>query len=173
MNQELIDKEKQEARRGWIKLAIIIIFFTTAIFIREHVMNFSFVVGTSMEDTLRDGDILLVDVGVEKIERYDIITMRVGEARIIKRVIGLPGETIQIIDGKTYINGAEIEDQYAAITANGGVSEEIYFINEGEYFVLGDNRSASADSREFGSVSEEDVIGKVVFSIYPFNRKFH
>lgn len=172
MNQELFEEEKQAAKRGWIKLALVIFFIVLVAFIRDNVMNFSIVFGTSMEETLHEGDVLLVNTGKENIERYDIITMRVGEVRLIKRVIGLPGEAVQIIGGKIHIDGKEIVEQHAGLTDYGGVAEEVYCLGEDEYFVMGDNRAESVDSRSFGSINAEDVIGEVVFVIHPFNKEF-
>lgn len=172
MKRGLCEKEKHSAVRGWIKLAIIIVFFISVFFVREYVMNISIVVGASMEDTLHDGDVLLVDVGAEDIDRYDVVTLHSGEVKLIKRVIGLPGETVQIEGGKVFIDGKEIADQYAETTEDGGVAGEAYKIGEDEYFVMGDNRGNSVDSRIFGSVNIEDIIGEAFFSLRPFNKKF-
>ena len=164
--------ETKEAKRGFTKLAVIVIVFTLALILRKYVIDIATVVGPSMEETFYNGDVLLVDVGVEKIERYDVITLRNDERKLIKRVIGLPGETIRIAGGEIYINEEILPEQQGVYTEYAGVADEEYVIKEDEYFVMGDNRAESYDSRDFGGVNKEDIIGKVTVSLYPFNKKF-
>ena len=90
---------------------------------------------------------------------------------LIKRVVGLPGETVEVRDGMVYINGEVLEEDYTkdGIT-NGEVAPVI--IPENDYFCLGDNRLHSTDSRfmEVGLVDAEDLVGQVIFRLYPFNK---
>ncbi len=89
----------------------------------------------------------------------------------IKRIIGLPGETVEIHDEKIYINGEILEEDYASTpTGYAGDAEEPVVLGEDEYFVLGDNREGSRDSREIGPVKRENIDGKAVLRIYPFSK---
>lgn len=89
----------------------------------------------------------------------------------VKRIIGLPGETVQIIGADIYINGEILEEHYGKdpIT-DPGVAREKITLGENEFFVLGDNREVSEDSRVFGAVDKKNISGQVVFRIYPFNK---
>lgn len=90
--------------------------------------------------------------------------------RLVKRVIGVPGDEIDIRDGKVYVNGNElVEDYIKGVT----YPREIQFplkVGEGEYFVLGDNREVSKDSRSFGVIKKSQIEGRAVFRIWPLNK---
>lgn len=124
--------------------------------------------GNSMFDTLEEGDILIVSCQPESIERNDIVIAKVGQFKVIKRVVGLPQETIQIVDGKVYVDGILLAEDWCEETEFAGVAEEPYLLADGEYFLLGDNRSGSEDSRVYGGVSFENIRGVVIHRIYPF-----
>lgn len=134
------------------------------------------VVGSSMYPTLENGDNLLVDklsYRLKEIERYDIVVFRyrTGEY-FIKRVIGLPGETVQIIGGEVYINGELLGEDYGyEVMENAYRAEEPVVLGEDEYFVLGDNRNDSTDSRDerVGNVNKSLIIGKAFMRIFPFD----
>ena len=101
------------------------------------------------------------------IDRFEIVLIQTDHAKIIKRIIGLPGKTIEYKDNKLYINCEEIDDPY--------VSEVTYDFEKLEipkdsYYVLGDNRTDSVDSRILGTISKDDILGHATFIIYPFNR---
>ena len=98
----------------------------------------------------------------------DVVVFQYGDERLIKRVIGLPGESVLISDNTLFINGKEIEDYRPDVeTANFKYDDQI---TEGYYFVLGDNRYNSSDSRVFGLVSEEDIKGTASIRIFPFTK---
>ena len=144
-------------------IAIVILIIIVRIFIITPVR----VDGSSMYNTLEDGDILLL-YKMAKIDRYDIVVLdeEFDNEIIIKRIIGLPGETVEIKRGKIYINDEEIADDYAF----GDTSDyEKITLADDEYFILGDNRLISKDSRYFGPVKESDLMGEAVFRIWPFS----
>lgn len=135
--------------------------------------------GSSMEATLSDKDQLIVDkisYRFKDPERFDIIVFPFQykeNTYYIKRIIGLPGETVQILDGEIYINGEVLEEDYGKETmvSSGRAVNEIQ-LGEDEYFVLGDNRNHSEDSRyeEVGNIKRSDIIGRAFIRIWPFSR---
>ena len=150
---------------------VLVIFVSViTILINLFVFQLAKVNGNSMLPTLEDKEVLLLYKLNPKIERGDIIVFRQNDGILIKRVIGLPGETITIDNDSIEINGEKIEDYIKVTVQNGGGLSEPYEIKEGEYICLGDNRNNSHDSRAFGAVKEEDVIGIVLFRFNPFTK---
>ena len=100
------------------------------------------------------------------IERFDIVVIDEGNEYIIKRVIGLPGETVEYRDNKLYINDKLVKDNYG----NGKTDDFKEKVSKNSYFVLGDNRTNSMDSRVFGAFKKKKIIGKTKLIVFPFNR---
>ena len=130
--------------------------------------------GASMENTLHNGDNLIVDKLSYRFrdpERFDIIVFPFqyqANTYYIKRIIGLPGETVQIMeDGSIYINGEKMEESYGREV----IQPETIGLGEDEYFVMGDNRNNSSDSRTdiVGNIKREDIIGKAWLRIWPLS----
>lgn len=163
-----IDSNKQNAVRGYKKTAFILFLFIAVYVVKIFFIDFVFVSGNSMADTFKNNDILLVNVQNEEIKRYDVVVAKESGTRIIKRVIALPSETVQIVDGIIYVNGEKIA-KYNSGTDRAGVAESCYQLGESEYFLMGDNRSGSMDSRDFGAVKKENINGVVVYQLYPFS----
>ena len=134
---------------------------------------------SSMEPTLAPGEKVLINTATYIFgspERGDIIAFYTSEeedASIhIKRVIGLPGETIQIIDGSIYIDGEiYLEDNDFPMIVNPGLAEEAITLGSSEYFVLGDSRNSSEDSRfaDVGNVKSSNIVGKLWLVVSPFS----
>lgn len=158
---------------GLFLLAVLALTYILSAFVAQRIM----VHNVSMQDTLTEGDTLLMDKMLYRIrdpKRYEIICFNSNYERegLIKRVIGLPGETIQITDGMIFINGNQMADVEGLpkVDDPGRASMEIH-LAEDEYFVIGDNRPMSIDSRseEVGNVNRKDIIGKAFLRIYPFD----
>ena len=163
---------------GWLFYILIIIGLTYLII--TYVGQRTRVSGSSMETTLSDGDNLIVDklsYRFQEPKRFDIVVFPYKDEEntyYIKRIIGLPGDTVQVKDGYTYINGELLEsDIYGAeVMIEAGTASEPITLGEDEYFVLGDNRNHSLDSRDpsVGILKREDLIGRAWVRIYPFDK---
>ena len=128
-----------------------------------------------MVPTLYDGDIMILnEIGyyLNGVDRFDIVVVDYDGEKLIKRVIGLPGEKVAYKDNKLFINDEEINEDFShEITHNFDLSEiDVDIIPDGYYFVVGDNRPNSKDSRIIGLVSEKQIRGKTSFVIFPFNK---
>lgn len=145
-----------------------VLIIIAVILIRTFIITPVRVDGASMDQTLEDGQILLL-YKLANIDYGDIVVLdeeKEGEI-IIKRIIGMPGDTVSIKDNTVYVNDEELEEDYAY----GETSDyEEITLGDDEYFILGDNRPISKDSRYFGPVKEDEIIGKVIFRLWPFNK---
>ena len=167
--------------KEWIKditkyMMIAIIVLLTMI----YVVSLQQVLGPSMSPNYQDGDILILNklhYRLQKPKRFDVAAIQYNDTKyFIKRVIGLPGETVAYQDGTLYVNGEMVEEHFTMFDQTADFSlEEIGYdvIPEGYYLVVGDNRGNSLDSRskEVGLIKKSDFIGKVMFRIWPFRRK--
>ena len=161
----------------WIlQLAAVILL---AYFIIYYALEKTDMVGVSMETTLKDGDEVIINKFSYRFktpERFDVIVFKQSGKEHsyynIKRIIGLPGETLQIRDGIIYINGEAVDDRIIVDQMNNyGLADENLILEENEYFVLGDNRNNSEDSRfaSIGNIRRDEIIGKAFIRINPFN----
>lgn len=145
-----------------------IVIVVVVVLIRTFIITPVRVDGDSMKNTLKNGDILLL-YKLSSINRFDIIVLdeEKDNEKIIKRVIGMPGETVAIKNGKIYINDKVIDDEYAY----GQTSDyNKVTLKDDEYFILGDNRLISKDSRYFGPIKDNEIKGKIVFRLFPFTK---
>jgi len=188
MAKKALDEKQQqtdEKERFTKKDVLEIIFYISLVLlftflIVTFVAQRTVVDGNSMNPTLQNGDNLIVSKITYKVkdpERFDIIVFPFRESKdtnYIKRIIGLPGETVQIdYNGNIFINQKKLEENYGAEKIKyPGIAEEPIKLGEDEYFVLGDNRNDSKDSRfkDVGNIKRSSIIGKAVFRIYPFNK---
>lgn len=156
-------------------LIVVAIVFFIALF----VVSFEQVVGPSMKGTLDAGDVTIVNKLVYKlrtIKRNEIVSINQKDKIMVKRVIGLPGEHIEYKENKLYVNGSLVLENNISVETKDFKLEDIGYetIPKDMYFVLGDNRTNSSDSREFGLVKKDEIIGKIVMRLYPFSKiKFY
>ena len=167
-------KEIIKELAGWLLYIVLIIAFTWCVV--TFVGQRTEVSGSSMETTLSDKDQLIVDKMTYRFrdpKRYDIVVFPYqyqDNTYYIKRIIGLPGETVQIVDGYIYINGKQLDEHYGnEIIEEAGMAAEPVTLGEDEYFVMGDNRNDSKDSRYWINpyVSKDKILGKAVFRYWP------
>lgn len=174
------NKSIKDDKVEWSEIIIPVI---AALFINLFVLNITTVSGESMNPSFENGDRLILKKyeTILKTEKYvigDIIVFKSplenDDRLFIKRVIGIPGDEINILDGELYINNQHIDEPYIE---NESFTESLlygtsYTVPEAEVFVMGDNRffGGSNDSRSFGSVPLENIKGKVVFRVFPFNK---
>lgn len=143
-----------------------IIIIIVVILVRTFIATPVRVNGTSMYPTLKGDEIMLLNK-LGHIDRFDIVVLKIDgkEDNLIKRIIGLPGESIEIMNGDIYINDKKIEDKYGY-----GDTYDIdkITLKKDEYFILGDNRKISLDSRVFGTINKNEIKGTTNFIMYPF-----
>ena len=172
----IIKQDEETGFKLYRKIVVIILFalvFTrivNAFIVQETIVN-----GSSMSPTLESADKLLIDkifYKVGDLKRYDIIVFDYHHSSVyIKRIIGLPGEKVTISEGKVYIDGKLLKDDplSADIMSYSGIAKDGIALGENEYFVLGDKRNNSYDSRyeQVGIVNKSSIIGKVWIRISP------
>lgn len=169
---------KHYVEEGLYLFLKLLILYLIILLIQLCVGGIAVVHGKSMEATIAEGDrVIYQHLGYE-LKRGDIVICRTGkgyEDELIKRIVGLPGDTVNIDEdtGKISVNGMELQEPYLNPKDNlkGDISYPVT-VPDGQYFVLGDNRSVSLDSRysEIGMVERSKIDGKVIFRIYPFSK---
>lgn len=130
--------------------------------------------GSSMDHTLHNNDILILNKLDKNFDRFDIVVINKNGSKLVKRIIGLPGENIEYKNNTLYINGKKMEDASQRRTLDFSL-EKLYDIEKipnNYYFVMGDNRGNSLDSRDYrvGLINKKDIIGTTKFRLFPFNK---
>ncbi|MGN0779158.1 MAG: signal peptidase I [Aristaeellaceae bacterium] len=161
----------------WREIVEWIVTLAVAVAIALVIRTFLFepvrVDGHSMDDTLANGEVMFVtkpEYLFGTPERFDVVICHYpgrGNTNFVKRVVGLPGDVVQITGGYLYINGEKYEEDY--LTHRPNYEMEPYQVPEGQYFVLGDNRSNSNDSHLIGPIDESMIMGKVHQVIFPLS----
>lgn len=167
------EKVKEILKNIFTYIVIILVVILIRIFLVDPVR----VEGKSMNTTLADGEIMLLNKIVYKkndIKRFDIVVINQEDKYIIKRVIGLPGETVEYKDNVLYINGEQLSDPYPSTVTDDFSIEDIGHtkVPGDTYFVMGDNRSESLDSRypQVGVIKKSQIIGRAKFVIWPLKK---
>lgn len=147
-------------------IAVYVIIILIVVLIRTFLVTPIRVNGSSMSTTLENGNFMILKKYDKKIDRFDIVVIKRGKENLIKRVIGLPKEDIKYEENELFINDELVENDFGT----GYTNDFKDYCTEDEYFVLGDNREDSTDSRVFGCVKKEDISGTTNFVVFPFSR---
>ena len=158
-------------KKIWNEIKDYIFIILAVVLIRTFIVTPAIVDGGSMDNTLENGQLVLINKFIyrfDDINRFDIVVINndADSDKIIKRVIGLPNEIIEYRDNILYINGQKVEAEIGFIDTEDFIAKT----GEKEYFVLGDNRPISKDSRYFGSFKKDKILGRVTIRLFPFSK---
>lgn len=190
--ESFFKKEKKKSKLSETNLLIdflalirdICVCFLIAYCIANFLINPIRVDGSSMYPTIEHGDVgfsNIIGYKLFDVERFDIVVVFEDslDEYVIKRVIGLPNETVQYIDNQLYINGQSMSEEFLdeaycsemSMLMNDNFTEDFgpVTLKENEYFIMGDNRPKSSDSRSFGAITKEQIKSKNTFILYPFS----
>jgi signal peptidase I len=181
MNEDnTIEKQKLNTESPRTHLQLWVRDFIISVMASFFIITFLYqpvkVEGTSMQPELRDQDRLFVNkfaYNFEKISRGDVVVFyypRDTQKSYIKRVIALPGDDIRIDSGRVYVNGQRVDEPYVPKRFYDARSMPETVVPQNEYFVMGDHRSISSDSRDFGSVTRKLIYGKAAFVYWPADK---
>lgn len=159
------------------EISIYLLIIVMVILIRTFIITPVRVNGTSMDPTLKNGEIMILNkikYNKNDIKRFDIVVIKMDKELLIKRVIGLPNEEVKYVDNKLYINNEYVEETFLnedVYTTNFSLSDiNLEKIPENCYFVMGDNREVSLDSRTFGCFSKDKILGSANLVLFPFTK---
>lgn len=167
MMEKDIKKESKEENK-FIKilkeLIPYVVILIVVVLIRTYLVTPIMVNGPSMQPTLSGGEVMILNKR-GKVDRFDIVVVDIKKEDIIKRVIAMPGETISCEDGIVYVNGRRQDEEFSK-----GVTFDFekVILGDDEYFVMGDNREDSLDSRKLGAFKKEQIKGTTSLVLFPF-----
>lgn len=167
--EENIIEKKHTFKDSIKELVPYVVIILIVVLIRTFLFTPIKVNGTSMMSTLEHGDTMILNkigMKVNDLKRFQIVVIKTDNSYLIKRIIGLPGETIEYKDGKLYINDKEINDPYYK---DNTLDFESVKISKEHYFVMGDNRADSIDSRIIGTIPKGDIMGTTNLIIFPIS----
>lgn len=177
MNEENKQIKKEDSLLNiiwdWVKTILIALAIT--FFVKQFIIDATIVSGKSMLNTLHDRDWLMVNKISKHFRDYkrgEIVILHAPDypnRLYVKRVIGTPGDLVELIDGDVYVNGVKLEEKYVSVDETLAKTEQTgWVLGDNEYLVFGDNRANSNDSRDFGQIYKEEIVGHAFFRIYPF-----
>lgn len=177
--ENVTEKKEKNTMREMINLILYIgVVIIAAILLNKFVIQKVQVDGVSMRPSLENEEQLIL----EKVsyyftdpDRYDIVVFNppgyTKKTLYIKRIIGVPGDTVQVKDGCVYINDELLDESYGLEEMyDAGLASDSIVVGEDQYFVLGDNRNNSEDSRDLGLISKDRIVGKAVLRLWPLNK---
>ncbi len=166
-----------ERMKKWVKTLIeygsVILF---VVLLRSFVITPALVDGDSMEPTLSNRNVILLnkfDYKFNDINRFDVVVVKYGERKLVKRIIGLPGEHVEYKDNNLYVDGFLVSENFShdESTADFKLETLGYITIPGDkYFVVGDNRNNSTDSRTVGLIDKNQIMGSVSFRLFPIKK---
>ena len=177
MEQIIRERERLRYRRRYSRtlkstVAVLVVVAAAAVLVATLWMPVLRIYGTSMSPTLTDGQIVVTLKG-SKFEPGELVAFYYGNKLLIKRVIAGPADWVDLDEsGSVFVNGDLLDEPYLTAKAFGETNIELpYQVPDGRYFVMGDNRATSVDSRttELGCVADDQIVGRVVFRIWPFS----
>lgn len=152
-----------------------IVVVISVVLIRTFLITPAVVDGKSMEPTLYNNNIVLLnklDYRLNDIKRFDVVVVNLGKEKLIKRVIALPGEHVEYKEDNLYIDGFVVDEKFKHAATNDFKLEKIGYLKipGDKYFIVGDNRNDSVDSRMIGLVDKDDIVGSVSARIFPLTK---
>ena len=163
---EIQNKEENKTVKFFKELIPYVIIFIVVVLIRTYLFTPIIVSGPSMQPTLDGGELMILNKLDDKFERFDVVVVDIGYEDIIKRIIAMPGESISCENGIIYVNGRKQDESYSKGITN---DFEKVILAEDEYFVMGDNREDSKDSRHLGPIKKHKIKGTTKLVLFPFS----
>lgn len=166
--EEVVENKKEDTKlvKFLKELIPYVIILIVVVVVRTYLFTPIIVSGPSMQPTLNGGELMILNKN-GSFSRYDVVVVDIGSEEIIKRIIALPGETISCEAGVVYVNGRRQDENYSkGIT----FSFDKITLKDDEYFVMGDNRENSKDSRVLGPIKQDHIKGTTKLVLFPFNK---
>ncbi len=165
--EEIVEKNEDSKVKKFIKELIpYVIIFIVVMLVRTYLVTPIIVSGPSMQPTLDGGELMMLNKN-GSLDRFDVVVVDIETEDIIKRIIAMPGETISCENGIVYVNGRKQEESYSQGITN---SFDKIILKDDEYFVMGDNRENSKDSRHVGPIKETNIKGTTKLVLFPFTK---
>lgn len=164
VEESSVKKEDNKFLKLFKEIIPYVIILVVVVLIRTFLVTPIIVSGPSMQPTLHGGEVMILNK-ISAIERFDVVVVDIGSEEIIKRVIAMPGETISCENGIIYVNDRRQDEEYS----QGNTFDfEKVTLGDDEYFVMGDNRENSVDSRRFGAFKKSQIKGTTNLVLFPF-----